>query len=84
MVAKERGWPTDPLALATHTGFRAHVEAEIGRANGELARYETIKDFHLIGRDFSIEGGELTPTQKVKRRVVNEHFAEQIDALYGG
>ena len=81
-LAKERGWPTDPLALATHTGFRAHVEAEIGRANGELARYETIKDFHLIGRDFSIEGGELTPTQKVKRRVVNERFAAEIEALY--
>ncbi|MEZ4463654.1 MAG: long-chain fatty acid--CoA ligase [bacterium] len=81
-LAKERGWPVEPAALAAHPAFRAHVTAEVERVNGELARYETIKHFHLLPRDFTVEGGELTPTQKVKRRVVSERYAAEIEALY--
>lgn len=83
-LAAEKGWPTDPNDLATHEGFHAHVEAGVEKANGELARYESIKKFTIIPKDFTVEGGELTPTQKVKRRVVNEYYADEIEAFYEG
>jgi len=51
-------------------------------ASAKLARYETIKRVSVLDRDFDADKDELTPTLKVKRRVVNEHFAETIEALY--
>jgi long-chain acyl-CoA synthetase len=83
-LAKEHGWPTDPAALAHHAGFRAHVEAGVAQANQSLARYETIKHFAVLPVDFTVEGGELTPTQKVKRPVVASRYAAEIAALYAG
>ena len=55
---------------------------EITRVNEDLAGYQRIKAWELLPRDFTVEGGELTPTQKVKRRVVLERHAELIDELY--
>jgi long-chain acyl-CoA synthetase len=51
-------------------------------ASAKLARYETIKKVAVLDRDFDPEQGELTPTLKVKRRVVAEHFADVIESLY--
>lgn len=81
-LAAERGWPTDPATLARHPAFVAHVEAGLNTANGGLARYEQIKKWALLPVDFSVEGGELTPTQKVRRKVVNEKYAARIAELY--
>jgi long-chain acyl-CoA synthetase len=53
-----------------------------GRASAKLARYETIKRVAVLDRDFDPDKGELTPTLKVKRRVVAEHFADVIERLY--
>jgi long-chain acyl-CoA synthetase len=50
--------------------------------NAKLPSYETIKKFALLPRDFSIEGGELTPTLKLRRKVIYEKYHERIDALY--
>ena len=50
--------------------------------NKQLASYESIKKFHILPRDFTIEGGELTPTLKVKRKVVTEKHKAEIEALY--
>jgi long-chain acyl-CoA synthetase len=50
--------------------------------NQELAQYERIKRFALLPKEFSIDTGELTPTLKVKRNKVAEHFAPEIEALY--
>jgi long-chain acyl-CoA synthetase len=84
-LAERRGWPTDPPALAEHTEFRVYIEEAIARhVNADLARYETIKKFTILAHDFTVERGELTPTQKVKRRVINDRYAEEIEAFYEG
>ena len=47
--------------------------------NRERSRYEQIKRFVILPRDFTVEDGEVTPTLKLKRNVVLEHFASQVD-----
>lgn len=84
-LAKQRGWPTEPATLAAHEGFREHIQSALDRSvNEELARYENIRKFTILPDDFTVEGGELTPTQKVKRPVVNSKYAAQIEAFYAG
>ncbi len=68
--------------LAAHPRVRELIEMEVEQRNKELASYETIKRFEIVPRDFSIEGGELTPTLKVKRKAVVEKYKEEIEALY--
>lgn len=62
--------------------FRRHLEKQIETVNEKLARVQTIKRFAIIPREFSIDGGELTPTMKVKRKVVNEKYRSEIESLY--
>jgi long-chain acyl-CoA synthetase len=66
--------------------MREQAEPEVERAvddvNRELSRYEQIKRYTILPRDFSAEEGEVTPTLKLKRRVCQEHFAAEIEALY--
>lgn len=57
-------------------------ERQIASLTSELAQYERVKKIALIEHELTIEGGELTPTMKVKRRVVDEKYRELIDALY--
>jgi long-chain acyl-CoA synthetase len=57
-------------------------ERQIKKVTPELARYEKVKAIALLENEFTIEGGELTPTLKVKRRVINEKYREVIDELY--
>ena len=54
----------------------------IERQSTELAGFETIKAFTLLPQAFSQEKGEITPTQKIKRKVIAEHYREAIDAMY--
>jgi Long-chain acyl-CoA synthetases (AMP-forming) len=54
----------------------------VNDVNNGRSRYEQIKRFTVLPRDFSAEEDELTPTLKLKRRVCQEHFAAEIDALY--
>ncbi len=60
----------------------AKIETEVMGTLRELASYEMPKKLLLLDRDFTIEGGELTPTLKVKRRIVEEKHKARIDALY--
>ena len=62
--------------------FRKHLQRQIDDVNKTLARVQTIKKFTILPRELSIEGGELTPTMKVKRKVVNEKYAREIAKLY--
>ena len=52
--------------------------------NRDRARVEQIKRFVILPRDFSQEEGEVTPTLKLRRRVIHEHFADEIERLYAG
>jgi long-chain acyl-CoA synthetase len=61
---------------------RMEIERLVEDVNAELSRYEQIKRYAILPRDFSAEEGEVTPTLKLKRRVCQEHFAAEIEALY--
>jgi len=58
------------------------IKSEIDRATPNLASYEKIKKIALLNRDFEIEKGEITPTLKVKRNIVEQKYKDVIDALY--
>jgi len=60
------------------------IKADVNRLTRELADYEKVKRIALLADEFSIDGGELTPTLKVKRRVVEEKYGELIESLYSG
>ena len=61
---------------------RERVQRIVDTANQELARPEQIKRFAILPRDFSPDEGEITPTLKLRRRVCEQHFADEIEALY--
>ena len=71
-----------PEAMAADTRVHGHLMAEIGRLGEGLASFEQVKKIALVTASFSIESGELTPTMKVKRRVVAERYADLIESLY--
>ncbi len=74
--AKQEGIDaTAPDALLNHDAIQKRFRQEIERVNRELADFQRIKAFRLIAQPFTIESGELTPTLKVKRRVVAEKYA---------
>jgi long-chain acyl-CoA synthetase len=54
----------------------------IDDVNTKLARVEQVKKFTILSRQFGIDTGELTPTLKVKRKIVNQNFASEIEAMY--
>ena len=58
------------------------IERQIAAATGGLARYEKVKRFALLEDELTVDGGELTPTLKIKRRVVEEKYKDVIDRLY--
>jgi long-chain acyl-CoA synthetase len=62
---------------------RVAVERAVAEVNSRLGRVEQIRRFAVLDREFSQEAGEVTPTLKLRRRVCEEHFADQIEALYG-
>jgi long-chain acyl-CoA synthetase len=80
--AQERGLPTDLAELSRHPEVHALIQAELDRANAKYAQVEQVKKFVILDHDLSQETGELTPTLKVKRNVVNEKYAELLDSLY--
>jgi long-chain acyl-CoA synthetase len=62
---------------------RALVQAEIDKVNTKFARVEQIKKFYLLESQLTAEDEELTPTMKLKRKLVQQKYASQIDAMYG-
>lgn len=80
--ARDLGLKGDYKELSQLPEIRAAVEEIIESKNSGLARYETIKYFHVLDHDLSIESGDLTPTMKVKRKVITEKYGPLIDKLY--
>lgn len=73
----------DASSLHSDPFVRQHLEQEItANVNSQLARVEHIRNFSVLTAPFTIEGGELTPTLKLKRNVVNEKFLDEINAVY--
>jgi len=67
---------------ATCAQFRTLLQREIDVVNQRLARVQTVKRFAVLASELSIEGGELTPTLKLKRKVVSEKYSAVIESLY--
>ena len=82
--AQERGLDDDLSALARNPQVVDLVAGIVDDVNRDRSRYEQLKRFTILGRDFDMERGEVTPTLKLKRRVVLEHFAAEVDDLYDG
>jgi long-chain acyl-CoA synthetase len=72
----------DPSAIHKSPKLRESIQAHIDELNAHFARVEQIKKFTILHRNLSIEHGELTPTLKVKRAKVNDHFTDEIEAMY--
>jgi long-chain acyl-CoA synthetase len=80
--ADERGIPGDASTLASDPRVRELLQSVVDDANRDRSRFEQVKRFVVIPRDFTMEHGEITPTLKLRRRAVQEHFADEIEALY--
>jgi long-chain acyl-CoA synthetase len=68
--------------MAEHPAVRQLIESEVKRLTAKLAQYETIKRFALLPEDFTFDNGGLTFTLKLRRRVVEQQFHDQIEKLY--
>jgi long-chain acyl-CoA synthetase len=78
---KEKGHEI-PGDLAGHPTVKELIQSEVDAVNTDLPHWEQVKKFALVTRPWSIETGELTPTLKIKRRVINEKHADDIQTLY--
>ena len=74
--------PVTSRRLSQSPEVRANLQASIDALNAQLNRWETIKKFTVLDRDLSEEDGELTASLKVKRKVVEQHFSDEIEAMY--
>ena len=84
-----RGWAAgqgiaeeEPAALAADDRVQALFREAVEAANAELARYEQIRRFRVLPVTLTIEGGQLTPTLKVRRRIVEREFAALVEEMY--
>ncbi len=68
--------------LVQNDTLKQTLQAHVDGVNRELAPYETVKKFSVLDHDFSIEAGELTPTLKVRRNVVNQRYRDIVDQMY--
>ena len=73
---------TDVASMSTHPAVREEIERAVESANSRLSRVEQVKRYEVITKPWTPESGEVTPTLKLKRRVINERYAPEITALY--
>jgi len=83
LIAQQHGLAFDSLAdLAAHPHFLAMAQAAVDSANARLSRPEQVKRWTLLPTEWTAESAELTPTLKLKRRVVSANYAREIEELY--
>ncbi len=80
--AKENGVSGDYAEIVASDACEKMVQGYVDELNGRLNRWETIKKWKLLDHDLSVESGELTPSMKVKRNVVEDNYAKLIDSFY--
>jgi long-chain acyl-CoA synthetase len=80
--AEAQGIDGDAATLSGDDRVRALIQEVVDDANRGRSRFEQVKRFAILPRDFTMEAGEITPTLKVRRRAVQEHFAAEIETLY--
>ncbi|WP_181771145.1 AMP-dependent synthetase/ligase [Amycolatopsis pittospori] len=68
--------------LAADAELRAEVQQAVDQANSAVSQAEAIKKFTILSKDFTEAGGEITPSLKLKRNIVNKNYATDIEALY--
>ena len=78
----EKGFPQDRVELSRYSAAIKIVQRDVAALTSELSDYERIRRVALLPNEFSIDGGELTPTLKIKRRVIDERFGDLIEELY--
>jgi long-chain acyl-CoA synthetase len=84
-VASQISGLTDVATAARNPDVQRYIEQEMQHVcNSKVARYQTIKKIKILPTTFSVDGGELTPTLKVKRNIVNEKYSKEIAAFYEG
>ena len=80
--AEENGVEGDYAAIVTSDKCQEMVKGYVDELNTQLNRWETIKKWEILDHDLTIESGELTPSMKVKRNVVESNYKEKLDAFY--
>lgn len=73
---------TPPSSLTDDAAVRAEIRAAVDRANQEVSRAESIREFVVLPVDLTEQGGHLTPSLKMKRSVIMEDFADQVERIY--
>jgi long-chain acyl-CoA synthetase len=72
----------DSAAVVQHPKVKDLVRKAIAEANSQLASFESVKNFAILANEFTVESGELTPSLKIKRKIVEERHKDLIDGLY--
>lgn len=72
----------NPDALIKHPRVNEIIQSEVDRLNANFGSYEGVKKFALLGKEWSVDGGEMTPKLSLKRRVILEKYAAEIERIY--
>jgi long-chain acyl-CoA synthetase len=81
--ARERGIPANGRSqLVSHDHVRAEFQSIVDKVNATLANFETIKRFRLVAEEWTVDSGELTPSMKLRRRVITQRYAVEIAEFY--
>jgi len=80
--AAHRHVTADYAELTRNPDVHAEVSTAIDGVNAQLNRWETVKTFRILDRDLTIEDGEITPSMKVKRKVVEQRYSAVIAEMY--
>lgn len=81
--AQEKGLDPSPASLAQNEKVHALIEEEVNRMSADFKGYEKVRKIYVGEEDFTTENGMLTPTLKLKRRIVQQRYGDAIESLYG-
>lgn len=81
--AKENGQDaTDATALSASAAVKQLIDGHVAQANRKLERWETIKKFEILPQEFTVDGGEVTPSLKIRRKAVERKYSDTLNTLY--